>query len=81
MDSNTDTKESLKSKINTLKIVTGVLVGVLFVLLAICIYGLLVKEDKGVFRALITVPIVLTTIVFVNAQNIKKMKSQLDSSQ
>ncbi|MEM0931318.1 MAG: hypothetical protein AAGJ12_02555 [Bacteroidota bacterium] len=79
MDSKTETKESLKSKIDKLKIVTGMLSAVLLILFVICVYGLLTKDDNDVFLGLIVVPIALSSILFVNVKSMKKMKSELES--
>jgi len=51
------TREQLVSELQSIKAITGVLSGVLIVLFAITIYGLLAIEDNTVFIALIAVAI------------------------
>jgi len=51
------TTEKLEGELKGLKIITGALLGVLVVLFIVCIYGLLRKDDNGIFSSLIVVPI------------------------
>ena len=73
------TTEKLEGEFKGLKIVNGALIGVLGLLFLVCIYGLLTKEDNGVFSALIVVPIALSAILPLNLGNIKKIKAELES--
>jgi hypothetical protein len=73
------TTERLEKELKGLQIVNGALIGVLSVLFIVCIYGLLKKEDNGVFTALIVVPIALSAIIPMNFGNMKKIKSELES--
>ena len=73
------TTEKLEGELKGLKIVNGALIGVLGLLFLVCIYGLLTKEDNGVFSALIVVPIALSAILPLNLGNIKKIKAELES--
>jgi len=43
------TTEKLEEELKGLKIITGALLGVLVVLFIVCIYGLLRKDDNGIF--------------------------------
>ena len=73
------TTEKLEGELRGLKIITGALIGLLGVLLIVCIYGLLKKNDNGVFSALIVMPIALSAIIPVNFGNMKKIKTELES--
>ena len=73
------TTERLEKELKSLKIVNGALIGMLSVLFIVCIYGLLKKEDNGVFTALIVVPIALSSVIPINFGNMKKIKSELES--
>lgn len=75
------TTEKLEEELKGLKIITGALLGVLVVLFIVCIYGLLRKDDNGIFSSLIVVPIALSTILPLNYGNIKKIKAELESRQ
>ena len=75
------TTEKLEGELKGLKIITGALLGVLVVLFIVCIYGLLRKDDNGIFSSLIVVPIALSTILPLNYGNIKKIKAELESRQ
>jgi len=79
MELNEKTTEKLEGELRVLKIISGALIGVLSVLYIICVYGLLKKDDNGVFSALIVVPVALSTIIPVNYRNIKKIKAELKS--
>lgn len=73
------TTEKLEGELRGLKIITGALIGLLGVLLIVCIYGLLKKNDNGVFSALIVMPIALSAIIPLNFGNMKKIKTELES--
>jgi len=73
------TTDRLEKELNGLKIVNGALIGVLITLFVVCIYGLLKKDDSGVFTALIVVPIALSAIIPLNFENMKKIKSELEA--
>lgn len=79
MKLNEKTTEKLEGELKGLKIINGALIGVLSVLFIVCIYGLLKKDDNGVFSALIVVPIALSAIIPVNFGNMKKIKAELES--
>ncbi|PQJ18726.1 redox-active disulfide protein 2 [Tenacibaculum sp. SG-28] len=72
MKLNEKTTEKLEGELRGLKIINGALIVVLGLLFIVCIYGLLKKDDNGVFSALIVVPIALSAIIPVNFGNIKK---------
>ena len=73
------TTEKLEGELKALKAVNGALIGVLGLLFVVCIYGLLQKNDNGVFTALIVVPIALSAIIPLNVGNMKKIKVELDN--
>ena len=79
MNINEKTSEKLEGELRGLKIINGATIGVLSVLFIICIYGLLNKNDNGVFSALIVVPIALSAMIPVNFVNMKKIKAELES--
>lgn len=78
-DLNNKTTEKLQSELKTIKALTGVLIGSLFVLFAVSIYGLITIESKSIFIALIAVGISLIAILPLQFGNIKKIKTELDS--
>lgn len=63
MDFQNKTTEKLKGELQGLKVLTGTLIGILLLLLIICIYGLVTKENNSTFMALIVVPIALSVII------------------
>ena len=67
--------EKLLEHQKTVKLVTGILAGMLTALLVISIF-LAVKQKKYTF---IPIPIALLPIVFVNIKNLKEIKKELDS--
>ena len=71
------TTERLQSELNTIKAVTGLLIGVLIVLFVVTIYGLLTKEDNSSFIALIAVGISCAGILPLQFSNMKKIKNEL----
>lgn len=79
MDLSEKTPEQLEGELKNLKIINGAIIGVLGILFIVCIYGLLKKNDNGVFSALIVVPIALSAIIPVNYGNMKKIKTELES--
>ena len=79
MKLNEKTTEKLEGELKGLKIINGLLIGVLGILFIVCIYGLLKKNENGVFSALIVVPISLSAIIPLNFGNMKKIKAELES--
>ena len=73
------TSEKLNSELRGLKVITYALAGVLVFLFVTCIYGLIAKENKATFIALLGVGMSLSVIVFVNFGNMKKIKNELKS--
>lgn len=71
--------EKLESELKTIKVISGALIGMLVVLLAISIYGLLNTENKTTFIALIVVAISLGAILPLQFSNMKKIKNELDT--
>ncbi len=79
MDLKEKTKEKLNGELNSLKMVTGALIGVLAVLFIFCIYGIMSKEDNAFFISMIVVPIALSAIIPINYGKMKKIKIELES--
>ena len=79
MDFKNKSTERLNSELKTLKMITGALIGVLTVLFAVTIYGLLTKENNSTFIALIAVPFSLSAIILLNFGIMKKINKELDS--
>lgn len=77
-DLNKKTTEQLQSELKTINTVTGALIGVLFVLFAVVIYGLLTNENKSIFIALIAVGVSCSVILPLQFSNIKKIKTELN---
>ncbi|MFP4845979.1 redox-active disulfide protein 2 [Winogradskyella sp. PE311] len=79
MDLKDKSTEKLKGELKGLKMITGVLIGVLGLLFIVCVYGLITKEDNSTFTALIVVPLALSAIIPLNYGNMKKIKKELES--
>ncbi len=79
MDLKNRTTEKLEKELKGLQTGTGILTGLLLVLFAACIYGLLKNNESGTYTALIVVPIALSAIIPLNFGKIKKIKSELES--
>ena len=73
------TSEKLIGELNLIKAITGALIFVMLVLIGVCIYGLLTKENNTVFFALLIIPLALSPIMIMNARNMKKIKAELES--
>ncbi|MBU2994897.1 hypothetical protein KO500_00530 [Cellulophaga baltica] len=73
------TTEELQSELKMAKSVTGALIGVLTVLVAACIYGLLSKGNNTTFFALIAVAVSCSAIVPIQLTTIKKIKTELST--
>lgn len=69
--------EKLLEQQKTIKVVTGTLAGMLIILLILGIF--LAVEQK--LYAFIPIPIALLPIVFVNINNLKEIKKELNSRQ
>jgi len=72
------TTEKLNSGLIALKVITGILIGVLIALFGISLYGFLKTENNGTFIALMVVAISLSAIIPLNYVNIKKIKKELE---
>lgn len=71
--------EKLEKELKSLQTGTGILTGLLLVLFAACIYGLIKNNESGTFSSLIVVPIALSAMIPVNYKKIKKIESELES--
>jgi FtsH-binding integral membrane protein len=71
--------EQLESNLNSIKGITIVLIFTITLLIGITVYGLLTKEDKSTFIALLTVGISCCAILPLQFINMKKIKSELNS--
>jgi hypothetical protein len=69
--------EQLETELKTIKMLTGALIGVLTVLIAVTIYGLITKEDNTTFIALIAVAISCSAILPLQFSSMKKIKTEL----
>ncbi len=67
--------EKLQQQAKTTKLVTGILAGMLAVLLVMAI---LLSIKKG-FSTLVVVPFALLPIVIINMTSLKKIKQELES--
>ncbi|KAB1069097.1 hypothetical protein F6U93_04910 [Tamlana haliotis] len=79
MKLNEKTTERLAEELRALKVVNSVLIGLLSILFMVTVYGLLKKNDTGVFSALIVVPIASSLIVLSSFGKMKKIKAELES--
>ncbi len=71
--------DKLQSELEFTKMVTIALGGVLFFLVGVCIYGLLMKDNKATFISLLAVAFSTSIIIPINYANIKKIKEELKS--
>ena len=71
--------EQLKTNLNLIKGITIVLIFAITLLFGITIYGLLMKENKSTFIALLTVGISCSVILPLQFINMKKIKQELNS--
>ena len=73
------TSETLIGELNVFKAITVALIFVMLLLIGVCIYGLLTKENNTVFFTLLIIPLALIPILLINAGNMKKIKAELES--
>lgn len=73
------TTEKLNSELKLIKLVVGMLIGVLTVLVAICVYGILTKEDNITFIALLVAAFSSSLMIPINFINSVKIKKELKS--
>ena len=71
------TTEQLQSNLNMIKTISGALVIVLIVLIAITIYGFVTKENKSPFIAFFVVAISCCGILPLQFILMKKIKTEL----
>lgn len=69
--------QKLESELKTVKAITGALIGVLFVLFAVNLYGLLSKDNNAAFIAGMVVAISLSAILPLQFSTMKKIKTEL----
>lgn len=70
------TNEELRQKAKTLKVITGMLAGVLLILFVVAAYE---SYTEGAFSVVLITPIALSSIVLINYGKIKKMDAELKS--
>lgn len=68
--------EKLKSELTGIKIVTGVLIGVLTVLFAVNLYDLILKDNNAAFIGGMAVAIALSAIFPLQLSNNKKIRTE-----
>ena len=76
-DLTSKTTEQLKGELKGIQTITGALTGVLIVLFAVTIYGLLALENNTVFIALIAVAVSCSAILPMQFSSMKKIKTEL----
>ncbi len=69
--------EKLKSELKAIQIVMGAMAIVLFFLYTLTIYGLVVKEDKSTFIALLVVAFACSAILPFQFVMLSKIKKEL----
>jgi CDP-diglyceride synthetase len=77
-DLKSKTSEKLESELKSIKTITGALIGVLSILFAVTIYGLIAIENKTTFIALIAVAISCSAILPSQFSSMKKIKAELE---
>ena len=68
--------ETLLRQSKTMKIMTGILIGMLLLLFVL---NIVMISGKGFNPALMIVPVALLPIVFINVNTVKEIKKELDS--
>ncbi|MFT3980796.1 MAG: hypothetical protein QM687_10030 [Ferruginibacter sp.] len=68
--------DTLLRQLKTMKIMTGMLIGMLLLLFVL---NIVMIFRKGFNAASLIVPVALLPIVFVNANTVKEIKKELDS--
>lgn len=79
MELSEKTTEKLQKELESLKMVTGMLIGVLIVLFAVIIFGFLTQKDKGVSIGLLVVGFSCSAVLPMQFNNIKKIKKEIAS--
>jgi hypothetical protein len=73
------TSEKLESELKGIKMITGALIGVLTLLFAVNLYGLIWKDNTGAFMGGMIVAISLSAIIPIQFSNMKKIKTELNA--
>ena len=76
-DLKNETTEKLQSDLKKIRAVVGPLIGIIIVLVSICIYGLITKENNSTFIALLAVGISVSSMIPVQYGKMKKIKTEL----
>ncbi|PQJ80352.1 hypothetical protein [Polaribacter porphyrae] len=79
MDFSSKSTSELKETLRMLKIVAYSLTTIVFLLLAITIYGLLFKENSKTFLALLVVGLSCSAILPLQFSSLKKIKDEIKS--
>jgi hypothetical protein len=79
IDLKNKTSEKLNSELELIKIIIGMLIGALSLLVGICIYGLLAKDNNGTFISLLVVAFTTSLIIPSGYGYLKKIKEELKS--
>ncbi|MGJ8732768.1 hypothetical protein [Cellulophaga fucicola] len=69
--------DKLTGELNMTKAITIALSVVVFLLFAICIYGLILKDNNGVFIPLMVVAFSTGSMIPINIISMKKIKEEL----
>ena len=77
-DLKSKTSEKLESELKSIKTITEVLIGLLSMLFAVTIYGLIALENKTAFIAPIGVAISCIAILPSQFSSMKKIKAELE---
>lgn len=71
------TTDQLKANLKAIKAITGILMGVLALLITVSLYGLLTKEDNSTFFPLLAVGFSCCAILPMQFQSMNKIKQEL----
>ncbi|TXE15724.1 hypothetical protein ES731_15045 [Psychroflexus gondwanensis] len=69
--------EKLKTELSVIKMITGALIGILALLFAVNLYGLIWRENNSAFIAGMFVAFSLSAILPMQFSNMKKIKTEL----
>ena len=78
MDLKNKNRSKLVAELQTYKILTYLIIGILILLIAVSVYGLMTKEDNTTFFSLLVIIICLSFCIPFNYSIIKKIKKEVE---
>ena len=78
MDLKSKTINKLKSELQLYKVLNYMLMTIIVLVITVCVYGIIVKEENSTFVILITSVLCTGGVIPLNYSNIKKIKKELE---